>query len=65
MAIDGGKGGEAWEREEVKAHLMVCLDGFGMVGGGGSAASRAAAEKSGGDRRRGCSGGFWARRSGL
>ena len=41
--IAGGKGGGAWEREEVKAHLTVCLDGSGMVGGGGSAASRAAA----------------------
>ena len=29
--VAGGEGGEAWEQEEVKAHLTVCLDGSGMV----------------------------------
>ena len=41
--VAGGEGGEAWEQEEVKAHLMVCMDGFGMVGARGSTASRATA----------------------
>ena len=47
--VAGGEGGEAWEQEEVKAHLMVCLDRSGMVGARWSTASRAtAAEKNGG-----------------
>ena len=47
--VPGGEGGEAWEQEEVKAHLMVCLDGSGMVGARWSTASRATAvEKNGG-----------------
>ena len=47
--IAGGEGKETGEQEEVKAHLMVCLDGSGMVGAGWSTASRAmAAEKNGG-----------------
>ena len=47
--VAGGEGGEAWEQEEVKAHLMVCLDGSGMVRARWSTASRAtAAEKNGG-----------------
>ena len=41
--VTGGEGVETGEQEEVKAHLMVCLDGSGTVGGGGSAASRVAA----------------------
>ena len=53
--VAGGEGGEAWEQEEVKAHLMVCLDGSGMVGARWSTASRAtAADKNGGARRRPC-----------
>ena len=60
-AIAGGEGGGAWEREEVKAHLTVCLDESGMVGGGGSAASRAAAAEV--QWRGGCSGEFWSMRS--
>ena len=47
--IAGGEGKETGEQEEVKAHLMVCLDGSGMVGTWWSTASRAtAAEKNGG-----------------
>ena len=47
--VAGSEGGEAWEQEEVKAHLMVCLDGSGMVGARWSTASRATeAEKNGG-----------------
>ena len=61
MAIAGGEGGGAWKREEVKAHLTVCLDGSGMVGGGGSMASRAVVAEV--QRRRGCSGEFWSTRS--
>ena len=43
--IAGGEGKEAREQEEVEAHLLVCLDGFGMIGAGLSTASRAAAVK--------------------
>ena len=47
--VAGGEGGEAWEQEEAKAHLMVCLDGSGMVGARWSTASRATVlEKNGG-----------------
>ena len=47
--VAGGEGKETGEQEEVKAHLMVCLDGSGMVGARWSTASRAtAAEKNGG-----------------
>ena len=50
--VTGGDGKETGEQEEVKAHLMVCLDGSGMVGARWSTASRAtAAEKNGGARR--------------
>ena len=56
--IAGGEGKETGEQEEVKAHLMVCLDGSGTVGARWSAASRAAAvEKNGGARRLLCCGG--------
>ena len=49
--VAGGEGKETGEQEEVKAHLMVCLDGSGMVGVRWSVASRvAAAEKNGGAR---------------
>ena len=41
----GSEGGGAGEQEEVKVHLLVCLDGFGMIGAGLSTASRAAAVK--------------------
>ena len=63
--IAGGEGKETGEQEEVKAHLMVCLDGSGMVGARWSTASRAtAAEKNGGARRRPCCGcGLGVRRS--
>ena len=47
--VAGGEGKETGEQEEVKAHLMVCLDGPGMVGAMWSTASRATAvEKNGG-----------------
>ena len=56
--VTGGEGKETGEQEEVKAHLMVCLDGSGMVGARWSTASRAmAAEQNGGARRRPCCGG--------
>ena len=56
--VTGSEGKEIGEQEEVKAHLMVCLDGSGMVGARWSTASRAtAAEKNGGARRRPCCGG--------
>ena len=46
--VAGGEGKETGEQEEVKAHLMVCLDGSGMVGARWSTESRAtAAEKNG------------------
>ena len=35
-----GERKETGEQEEVKAHLMVCLDGSGMVGARWSTASR-------------------------
>ena len=41
--VTGGEGKETGEQEEVKAHLMVCLDGSGTVGAMWSTASRAAA----------------------
>jgi hypothetical protein len=47
--VAGGEGKETGEQEEVKAHLMVCLDGPEMVGVRWSTASRAtAAEKNSG-----------------
>ena len=47
--VAGGEGKETGEQEEVKAHLMVCLDGSGMVGARWSTASRATvAEENGG-----------------
>ena len=53
--VAGGEGKETGEQEEVKAHLMVCLDGSGMVGARWSTASRAtAAEKNGGAQWRPC-----------
>ena len=56
--VAGGEGKETGEQEDVKAHLMVCLDGSGMVGARWSTASRAtAAEKNSGARRRLCCGG--------
>ena len=47
--VPGSEGKVTGEQEEVKAHLMVRLDGSGMVGARWSTASRAtAAEKNGG-----------------
>ena len=47
--VTGSEGKETGEQEEVKAHLMVCLDGSGMVRARWSTESRAtAAEKNGG-----------------
>ena len=43
--VAGSKGKKVRELEEVEAHLLVCLDGFGMIGAGLSTASRAAAVK--------------------
>ena len=55
--VAGDEGKETGEQEEVKAHLMVCLDGSGMVGARWSTASRATAvEKIGRARRRPCYG---------
>ena len=56
--VAGSEGKETGEQDEVKAHLMVCLDGFGMVGARWPTASMATAvEKNGGARRRPCCGG--------
>ena len=41
------------EQEEVKAHLMVCLDGSGKVGARWSTASRATAAEKNGSRSEG------------
>ena len=41
--VAGGEGKETGEQEEVKAHLMVCLDGSGMLGARWSTTSRATA----------------------
>ena len=47
--VAGGEGKETGEQEDVKGHLMVCLDGSGMVGARWSTASRATVvEKNGG-----------------
>ena len=45
----GSEGGGAGEQEEVKVHLLVCLDGFGMVGARRSMASREVAAEGNGD----------------
>ena len=50
--VTGGEGKENGEQEEVKAHLMVCLDGSGMVGVRWSTASRATAAEKNGEARR-------------
>ena len=51
--VAGGEGKETGEQEEVKAHLMVCLDGSGMVGARWSSASRATAAEKNGSRSSG------------
>ena len=51
--VAGGESGEAWKQEEVKAHLMVCLDGSGMVGARWSTASRVTAAEKNGSRSSG------------
>ena len=42
--VAGSKGKKVRELEEVEAHLLVCLDGSGIVGARRSTASRATAE---------------------